>query len=758
MVRKAVTRLLLATCLPMAAPAWAATPDLTPLRELASDRPEPVYAKPVQAPAGAPNIVVILLDDLGYSDFGAYGSEIHTPAIDKLADEGLRYNNFTSTALCTPSRAALLTGLNQHSTGSGWHYTGDRGQPGYRGDLSLDTPTIAEHLKLHGYGTIAVGKWHQVATKDSTPGGSFHNWPTHRGFDQFYGFIGGQESQFFPGSLAEGTTYIKPPTDGSFYLPDALTDKAIAMIRNQRLSDPNKPFLLWYATGAMHTPHHTEPGDRAKYAGRYDEGWDKIREERLARQKKSGLVPSNAKLAPYNPGVVPWASLSADQKKMYARFQENYAAFLDRTDQNIARLIAYLKENGQYDNTIFIVTSDNGASRVVGVEGEANVATGYSAGTPGTNADNLPYYDTLGDWNTFPNYPHGWAQVSNTPLREGKRTTDGGGTRVPMIIAWPKGIKAHGEVRGQFHHVNDIVPTLLDVLKVAGPTQFNGLPTKPIEGVSMAYSFAAEKAPSAKHEQYYEIEGNRAYYADGWRLVSRRVDGSKYYENPWRLYNLKQDFSETNDLAAKYPEKVRELEAKWWQAARRYQVLPLDDSTMLSRTFRSSTAKGAARYTFYPTDPTIKPASQPALRGAAFRIQAQITRKSAQDDGVLVAVGDVAAGWSFYIKDGRLVYEQNRKSDGVRLQSERAVPVGASVVSLVVQPDVSGPGGVGTLQIDGADAGSVVIPHIVPGGYTEGMEIGRDELTAAAPGYTAPFTFSGTITRVDLDVTPQVKR
>ncbi len=757
MVKKTVARALLATCLPIVFPAWAA-PDLTPIRELDSDRPEPVYAKEVEAPAGAPNIVIILLDDLGYSDFGAYGSEIHTPTIDALADNGLRYNNFTSTALCTPSRAALLTGLNQHSTGSGWHYVADRGQPGYRGDLSLDTPTIAEHLKLHGYGTLAVGKWHQVASKDSTPGGSFHNWPTHRGFDQFYGFIGGQESQFFPGSLAEGTTYIKPPTDGGFYLPDVLTDKAISMIRDQRIANPNKPFLLWYATGAMHTPHHTKPEDRAKYAGRYDAGWDKIRNERLARQKKIGLVPANAGLAPYNPGVVPWKELSADQKKMYARFQENYAAFLDRTDQNIGRLVDYLKESGQYENTVFVILSDNGASRVVGVEGEANVATGYSAGTPGTNADNLPYYDTLGDWNTFPNYPHGWAQVSNTPLREGKRTTDGGGTRVPLIISWPKGIKARGEVRSQFHHINDIVPTLLEVLNLEAPQVFNGRQTKPIEGVSMAYSFEAPKVPSAKKEQYYEIEGNRAYYADGWRLVSRRVDGSKYYENPWRLYNLNQDFSEIKDLSSRYPEKVRELEGKWWEAARRYQVLPLDDSTMLSRTFRTSSAKGVGRYSFFPTDPTIKPANQPALRGAAFRIEARIERKSAQDEGVLVALGDVAAGWAFYIKDGHLVYEQNRKRDGARLQSDRPVPPGASTVAFVFTPDAAGAGGVGRLEIDGVPAGSSAIAHIIPGGATEGMEIGRDELTAAAPGYTAPFRFTGTISRVDFDVTPQAKR
>lgn len=757
MVKKTIARALLATCLPIASPAWAA-PDLTPIRELDSDRPDPVYAKPVEAPVGAPNIVIILLDDLGYSDFGAYGSEIHTPAIDNLASEGLRYNHFTSTALCTPSRAALLTGLNQHSTGSGWHYTSDRGQPGYRGDLSLDTPTIAEHLKLHGYGTIAVGKWHQVAGKDSTPAGSFHNWPTHRGFDQFYGFIGGQESQFFPGALAEGQTYVNPPTDGSFYLPDVLTDKAIDLIRNQRIASPNKPFLLWYATGAMHTPHHTKPEDRAKYVGRYDGGWDKIREERLARQKKSGLVPGNADLAPYNPGVVPWKDLTPDQKKMYARFQENYAAFLDRTDQNIGRLIDYLKKSGEYENTIFIVTSDNGASRVVGPEGEANVSVGYLSGTPATNADNLAYYDTLGDWNTFPNYPHGWAQVSNTPLREGKRTTDGGGTRVPLIVTWPKGIKARGEVRSQFHHINDIVPTLLDVLKFEAPTTFNGQKTKPIEGVSMAYSFAAPKAASTKKEQYYEIEGNRAYYADGWRLVSRRVDGSKYYENPWRLYNLKKDFSEVTDLSLQYPEKVRELEAKWWEAARRYQVLPLDDSTLVTRTARVSNATSPKHYTFYPTDPTIKPANQPSLRGAAFRIQAQIARASANDSGVLAAWGDVAAGWAFYIKDGHLVYEQNRKKDGVRLQSDRPVPTGASKVAFVFQPDASGPGGVGTLEIDGIAAGSVAIPHIIPGGATEGLDIGRDELTAAAPGYTAPFRFTGTISSVDFDVTPQAKR
>lgn len=751
MTMKSILRVLCAVCVPLSLPAAASAPDLTPTREDANPPPRSYVERP-RAPAGAPNIVIIVLDDLGYADFGAYGSEVSTPNIDRLASEGLRYNHFTSTALCTPTRAALLTGLNHHSAGMGWHGIVDQGYPGYRDDFTLDAPTIAELLQPYGYGTIAIGKWHQVSARDSKPSGSFHNWPTHRGFDRFYGFIGGQDSQFYPGSLAEGTTYIKPPGDGSFYLPDALTDKAIAMIRDLRVSSPDKPFLLWYATGATHTPHHTKPEDRAKYVGKYDAGWDRIRAQRLARQKKSGLVPANAVLAPRNPGVVAWDSLSADQKKMYARFQENFAAFLDRTDRNIGRLLDHLRETGDYENTIFIVTSDNGASRVVGPEGEANVAAGYFVGEPATNAENLKYYDSLGDWNTHPNYPHGWAQAGNTPLQEGKRTTDGGGARVPLIISWPRGIKARGEVRTQFHHVNDIVPTLLDVLKIEAPKTYNGHEAKPIEGVSMAYSFTAPRAPGVKREQYYEIEGNRAYYADGWRLVSRRVDGSKYHEAPWRLYNLDQDFSETRDLAAEYPEKVRELERKWWEAARRYQVLPIDDRTLLNRISGLSPKGSRALHTFYPTDPTIKVADQPRLQGSPYRIRARINRSASTDGGVIVALGDVAAGWAFYIKDGLLIYEQNRKTDAVRLVSDRRVPTGESTVSFTFRPAGSGAGGTGTLEIDGAVVGRAPIRSTAVGLVTEGMEIGRDELTAAVPGYVAPFTFTGRIERVDFEL------
>ena len=711
---------------------------------------------PVAPPPGSPNVVVVLLDDLGYADLGTYGSEIGTPGIDSLAAEGLRYSHFTSTPICSPSRAALLTGLNHHSAGVGWLAGADWGYPGYRGELARDAVTVAEVLQQAGFATFMVGKWHLAASRDAGAAGPFHNWPTGRGFDRYWGFLGGVVSQFFPDDLVDGTEVISPPADGSFYLPDLLTDRAIGMIRDLRAADPGKPFFLYYAAGATHSPHHTLPGDRATYAGIYDGGWDEIREQRLARQKALGLVPGHTELAGYSPGVVPWGDLDSDQRRMYSRLQENYAAFLDRTDQNVVRLVDYLKSIGEYDNTIFVVTSDNGGSRQTGVEGDTNAVGRFYQGETATTGENLQDYEIVGDWQTYPIYPHGWMQASNTPFIQGKRSTFAGGVNVPLIVSWPAGIEARGEVRHQFHHINDVMPTLLEVLQVEHPKTYKGREVRPIEGVSMAYSFRDADAPSRKREQYYELEGQRAFYADGWRIATWRPEGTAWDEAPWQLFDLRTDFSEARDVAEERPAKVAELEARWWAAAGRYNVLPINDrrtaaggNTNRTTATNSDGTPRSEPVVYRAVEGVYYPSGRaPTLSGRSYTVTARVNRISADEAGVLVAYGSVYAGWTLYIKDNRLVYEHNLPRHYRRITSDRELPLGNLNLTFRFGHAESGGGsGTGTLLVDGNEVGRGDITKHVRSGW-ERLGIGQDPLTPAGRGYASPFPYTGTLLEV----------
>ncbi|MGE0385523.1 MAG: arylsulfatase [Gammaproteobacteria bacterium] len=710
---------------------------------------------------GAPNVVIILADDLGYADLGAYGSEIETPALDRLAASGLRYSRFTATAICSPSRAALLTGLNHHSAGLGWLANADWGYPGYRGELTRDAVTLAEILQTAGYATMMVGKWHLTASEDLTPAGPFDNWPTGRGFDRYYGFIDGEVSQWYPHQLISDTRFIAPPADGSFYLPDALTDHAVRMIHELRNARPDKPFFLYYATGATHAPHHVKPADRDKYRHRFDEGWDAIRAQRLARQKAIGLVPRNTALAPYSPGVVRWDSLGADQKRMYARLQENYAGFADNLDQNVGRLLDYIRSIGELDNTIVVFTSDNGASREVGVEGTTNAPGHFYHFQPATTAGNLRDYDAVGSWRTHPHYPHGWMQASNTPFIQAKRSTFGGGINVPFIISWPKGLPARGEVRSQFHHMTDVTPTLLELLHIDAPATYQGRPVKPMEGVSMVYSFSSAEEPTRKHGQYYEIEGQRAYIDGDWKITNWRPEDKHYDEVPWHLYNLREDFSETRDLSQRYPQRVRELERKWWDDARRYNVLPVNDQPLLDRAPWVPPGAQALREHFeYDTsDIDIPGPAQPVLIGRSYTITAVIDRRSDSDGGVIVARGDVYSGWSLFVHDNRLVYENNLPNIGARIVSNAALPVGRTEVGfrfdLTRKP---GPlSGRGTLYVGGKVAGTTDLPMPILMGW-EHLEVGQDSRTPVSSWYASPATFTGRVERLRFDLDPYPPR
>jgi len=719
---------------------------------------KPHFPSAPRPPEGSPNVLLVLTDDMGYADVGPYGSEIETPALDRLADSGLRYRHFTVTSICSPTRAALLTGLNHHSVGTGWLAETDLGYPGYRGEPSRNALFLSEILGEAGYATMMVGKWHLTNGEHRGRFGPHDSWPTGRGFDRYWGFLEGETGQFFPKVLQRGTETTEYPKDGSFYFPDAMADEAIGMLRQLRTEHPDRPFFLYFSTGAPHAPHHTKPEDRAKYAGRYDVGWDTIREQRLARQIAMGLVPEGTKLAAYSPDVKPWHELTDDQRQMYARFQENYAAFVDNLDQSLARVLDHLEAIDELDDTLVIFLSDNGGSREVGPEGSWNTGGHFYHGQPATTAENLEHYDEIGDVNTHPHYPRGWMQASNTPFIHGKRAVYAGGARVPMIISWPNGIAARGEVREQFHHVTDVVPTVLELIGVEHPKQIDGRDAMPLEGTSMAYSFEDAAAPTRHTEQYYEIEAQRGYYADGFKLVAWRPQDRRYDEVPWELYDLANDFSESTDIAADHPEKVADLERRWWAAARRFQVLPIDDRPLLSKA-AGIPPRGIAtrsRLAYPPGSSTIQRAFQPALAGREYEIRVRITRPTGQEDGVLTALGSIETGWTLFIDDDRLVYENNLPRVGGVVVSNRTVPRGESTVGFRFVP-IGGTNplaGTGTLLIDGKAVGEIHLP--LPVHFTnEGLDIGRDTLTPVSGRYEAPNPFTGGFDEVVFELSPR---
>jgi arylsulfatase len=730
---------------------------------------KPVWEPEVAAPEGAPNVLLILLDDTGFADFGAFGSEIETPNIDKLAAGGLRYNNFTTTAVCSPSRAALLTGLNHHSAGVGWLANMNSGFAGYRGEIRDDVITLPEVLRENGYNTFMVGKWHLTNSPHLSAVGPFDSWPLQRGFEQFWGILDGEANQWNPAFLYEGNRVIDTPQDGSFYFPDVMTEQAIDMLKAQRAASRKKPFFLYFATTATHAPHHTLPKDREKYRGYYDEGYDTIRRRRLERQKTLGIVPENTELTPHYPKVKPWSELDEDERLVSARLQENYAAYVDNTDQQIGRLITYLEQSGELENTIIILTSDNGASKETGTVG-TTMATRYFNGIPDTTEKNLRDLDKIGGPESHPNYPHGWLQVSNTPFKFAKATTHGGGVRDPLIIHWPRGIKSSDEIRSQFHHINDIMPTLLEVIGIDKPESYRGKTLKPIEGISMAYSFASGTVESRKKEQYYELEANRAYVSDGWKIVTRITPGKPYDSAPWELYNLTEDFSENRNISDRFPEKVKELEAKWWKAAERYNVLPIHDEPIIERAKKVLDRLESINYGHYKYSPgadSVHGIHAPLLFGRQFSIRALINRENSDQEGVLAAMGGFDVGYTFFIKNNHLYYEANIGGERRQVRSKKPLPAGRLTVE--VQFKLSGEdevnsakdadtdrnfahqdlkGGMIVLLVDGGEIGEGYFPQPVPKSTWEGLDIGRDHRTAVSQDYRAPFTFEGELRSV----------
>ncbi len=712
----------------------------------------PSWPVPPHPGDSAPDVVVILLDDTGFSHFGCYGSDLTTPNIDALATRGLRYSNFHVTPLCSPTRASLLTGRNHHAVGMRAISNFDSGYPHMRGHITNHATTVAEVLRDEGYATFGVGKWHLCAMESASAAGPYDQWPCQRGFDRFYGFLEGETDQFSP-DLVYDNHRIEPPAspDEGYHLSEDLVDHAIAFIHDSISIRPDRPFFTYLAFGAMHAPHQAPAEYLAKYRGRFDEGWDVARERWFTRQIEFGLLPPRTRLAPRNPGVEPWDTLPDNQKRLAARLQEAFAAFLEHTDAQIGRLVGDLALLGRLDNTLLLVLSDNGASQEGGPFGILHEMKYFNmlVESPDEAVERL---DDIGGPHSHANYPWGWAQAGNTPFKWYKQNTHEGGVHVPLIVHWPAGVTDAGAVRDQFHHVNDIAPTIYELLGITAPDVYRGLEQLPVSGQSMRYTFDDADAPTTKRAQYYEMFGHRAIVVDGWKAVTRHVAGTSFDDDTWELYHYDVDRSECDDLAGALPEKLAELVARWWEEAEEQGVLPLDDRSIelfFTRYRDRSVHPTERRYTYYPPMAPLPAQVAPSMGGRGFDLAATVERPAGAG-GVLFATGTENSGLSLFVQGDRLVFDYNCFADHHIVESSVEVPVGRSVVGVRFRRE--GAGGSAELFVDGVPCGALTVPfamHIIS---SVGPSVGYDHGSPVSERYTGHFPFEGTLRRVDVAV------
>ncbi|WP_165825300.1 arylsulfatase [Rhodopseudomonas palustris] len=722
---------------------------------------KPWWPEPPSAPAGAPNILMVLFDDVGFSDFGCYGSPIATPTIDKLAAEGLRYTGFHTTAMCSTTRAALLTGRNHHSVGVGCLANFDSGYPGYRGKIAKEAGTLAEMLRAHAYRNYMVGKWHVTPLTETGATGPFDGWPLGRGFDRFYGFLDAETDQFSPELVSDNTPIDAPGTfETGYHLTEDLIDQAIRFIADHAADRPELPWLTWVALGACHAPHQA-PMDIIKgYDATFAHGWDVEREQRMARQKAMGIVPETTDMPPRNDGVKPWSEHTPDEQRVFTRLQAAFAGMLDHADRHLKRLIDFLDASGQRDNTLILVLSDNGASQEGGPLGFINAMGPYNFRLE-PMPDKVKKIDDIGGPNSHSNFPHGWAMASNTPLRRYKQNTHGGGIRDPFVVSWPKRLPARGELRHQFVHASDLVPTLLDLIGVEAPAEIGGLKQMPLEGESFARSLTEPGVPSKSSPQYFEMFGHRGIWHQGWKAVAYHPPGKPFDDDKWELFHLDRDFSEAHDLAEAEPTRLAELIEMWWAAAERHQVLPLDDR------FGPRFAENAARFhgarkhfVFHRGMGHVPTDVAPDVRSRSYTIEAHV-ELDAGSEGVLIAHGDMTSGYSLYIKNGRLVHDLNIGGHHHVVTSEQTLQPGPRRLGVKVErlrrtepPAKGSRTGVSryTLTIDGEPAGSMetgLAFHTLIS--WSGLDIARDGGSPVSH-YDAPFEFTGRMLRVEVSM------
>ncbi len=735
-----------------------------------------------QAPEGAPNILLVLLDDVGFGWPSVFGGLVEMPMAERLANGGLLYNQFHTTALCSPTRAALLTGRNHHTVHTGNIGELATGFPGYDGIIPKSCATIAELLSQNGYATGWWGKNHNVPDNQTSEAGPFDNWPTNLGFDYFYGFIGGETDQFYP-ALYRGTRAVPLPysVEEGYHLNKDLANDCIDWMRRQKAIAPDRPFFAYFSTGSAHAPHQPPLDWRGRNEGKFDMGWDEYRKFTWQRQLEMGVIPEGTGLTERPEEIPAWDGHSDEEKKLFARFAENYADFLEHTDYEVGRLVDSINEMGELENTLVIyIIGDNGSSAEGTLTGAINEIMALNGFQPEIEQI-LARIDEIGLPGTSPHYPVGWAWAGDTPFQWTKQIASHfGGTRNGTIISWPKRIEDRGKVRSQFHHVIDVAPTILEVAGIAEPTVVNGVPQKPIEGISMAYSFAAENAgaPTRRYTQYFEMFGNRALYHDGWMASCRHgrlpwisFGSVDFTDDKWELYHIAEDFSQAIDLAEQYPEKLRELQDMFMAEAAKYNVLPLDDRFIerADVTLRPSYFYGRDHVTFYPGMIRLPEGSAPKTHNVTHTITAYAEIPEEGAEGVLVCLGGDTAGWSLYVMDGKLVYHYNWfDTERYEVVSDRDVPAGKVELKCQFINESNIPGGPAsvTLFINGEQVGAGKVEKQVRGRFSiESLDVGVDALTPVSKAYKhkQPFWFSGTLEKVRFDfgdgadLTPQEK-
>ena len=718
----------------------------------------------VKAPKGAPNIVVVLIDDIGFGASHAFGGPINMPVLDKLAANGLKYNRFHTTALCSPTRVALLTGYNHHSNNAGSIMETGTSFPGNTGVRPQSITPMAEVLRQNGFSTAAFGKYHETPPWEISISGSLDRWPTHSGFDKFYGFIGGETNQWAP-LVYDGVTQVEIPKDPNYHFTTDMTNNAISWVRFQQALTPDKPFFMYFATGAAHAPHHAPKEWIDKYKGKFDDGWDKLRERTLEQQKQLGLVPKNTKLAPKPTDIKDWDKLSADEKKMFSRQMETFAGFSEHTDNEVGRLVSAIEDLGEMDNTLFLyVVGDNGTSAEGIMNGLYNEMT-YFNGIPETVQEMLQHYNEWGSASTYPHFAAGWAVALNAPFSYTKQVaSDFGGTRNGMVVHWPVGIKAKGEVRSQFTHVVDIAPTVFEACKVPAPKTVNGIAQDPIEGTSFLYSFN-DAAVKEKHTvQYFEMFGNRAIYNDGWyaRTIHRPAWHPKpahpLAEDVWELYNTNEDFSLSNNLVSQNADKLKELQGLFMAQAEKYHVLPIDDR-LLERTDaklvgRPTIMDGRNSVTFGEGMKGMGIDIFISTRNTSYTITANVD-VAANSNGVLVCQGGRFGGFSFYIKGGRPAFVYNYLGlTQFNITASQALPPGKHTLEFTFTYDGGGvgKGGNGVITVDGNKVGEGRIEKTQPGIFSvdDLADVGTDDGTWVT-NYGNSAKFNGKLDKVKIE-------
>lgn len=719
------------------------------------------WPDPPRPPAGAPNVVVFLLDDVGFAQIGAYGSDLDTPNFDRLAQGGLRYTNFHTTALCSPTRACVLTGRNHHSCGMGRIIQLATGFPGYHAMIPRSHGFMPEMLTPEGYAAWAVGKWHLTLDEETHLGATRKRWPLGRGFERFYGFFDGETHQFSP-ALVHDNHFVDPPGDydTGYHLTADMADHAIEYIQDLRHVDPEKPFYLYFCPGACHSPHHVHPEWMAPYRGQFDEGWDVWRERTLARQIETGVLREGTRLSPRPEWVPAWDELSADEQTVYARYMEAFAGMLTHTDAQIGRVVDFIDRLGELDNTLIMVLSDNGASSEGGPEGSVNDVRAWNM-VPRTAEEALERLDELGGPRMHNNYPWGWTVAGNTPFRRWKRETHEGGVADPLIVHWPAGIRDAGGVRRQYVHAIDLVPTMLEAIGMHAPDEIDGVEQAPIEGTSFHYTFDQPDAPERHTTQYYEMFGCRAIYHEGWKAVTYHrmmLPEGSFDEDHWELYDLENDPTELDDLSEQRPDKLRELVERWWVEAARYNVLPLDDRPLSELVLQRPTGTPPrSRYVYYPGGGRVPEVMGARLNNRSHAVTAEVDWPDGGAEGVLMAQGSILGGWTLFVRDGRLTYVHNLSSYREhRVSAELDLASGEHTLGFRFVKHDEGNKGHVHLLVDGEEVGDERIGYFTPLRFSfvgHGLTCGYDGTLAVVDDYRSPYTFTrGALRRVLVDV------